>query len=116
MKNVIFDWSGTLVDDLPPVLEATNRIFAHYEREAMDRDEFRALTPNRELLAMLAEKSGGKLIEFDDLSSLPGQLETSPVPVSQQRSEPWWHRWLVFSMVASLLVAEWGIRRWKGMP
>ncbi len=41
MKNVIFDWSGTLVDDLPPVLEATNRIFAHYRREAMDRDEFR---------------------------------------------------------------------------
>ncbi|MGI9240267.1 MAG: HAD family hydrolase [Verrucomicrobiales bacterium] len=41
MKNVIFDWSGTLVDDLPPVLEATNRIFAHYRREAMDREEFR---------------------------------------------------------------------------
>ena len=41
MKNVIFDWSGTLVDDLPPVLEATNRIFAHYEREPMDREEFR---------------------------------------------------------------------------
>lgn len=41
MKNVIFDWSGTLVDDLPPVLEATNRIFAHYQRAPMDRDEFR---------------------------------------------------------------------------
>ena len=39
MKNVIFDWSGTLVDDLPPVLEATNRIFAHYRREEMDREE-----------------------------------------------------------------------------
>lgn len=41
MKNVIFDWSGTLVDDLPPVLEATNRIFTHYRRAPMDRDEFR---------------------------------------------------------------------------
>ena len=41
MKNVIFDWSGTLVDDLPPVLAATNRIFAHYKRDAMDREEFR---------------------------------------------------------------------------
>lgn len=38
---MIFDWSGTLVDDLPPVLEATNRIFAHYDRETMDREEFR---------------------------------------------------------------------------
>ena len=41
MKNIIFDWSGTLVDDLPPVLAATNRIFAHHGREQMDREEFR---------------------------------------------------------------------------
>jgi phosphoglycolate phosphatase len=41
MKNMIFDWSGTLVDDLPPVLDATNRIFAHHGRAEMDREEFR---------------------------------------------------------------------------
>lgn len=41
MENVIFDWSGTLVDDLPPVLAATNQIFAHYGRDQMDREEFR---------------------------------------------------------------------------
>jgi len=41
MRNIIFDWSGTLVDDLPPVLEATNQIFAHYGRAIMEREEFR---------------------------------------------------------------------------
>ncbi len=40
-RNLIFDWSGTLVDDLPPVLEATNRVFSLYGVAAMDREEFR---------------------------------------------------------------------------
>lgn len=41
MRNVIFDWSGTLVDDLGPVVEATNVVLAHYGLEAMDREQFR---------------------------------------------------------------------------
>ena len=27
IRNIIFDWSGTLVDDLPAVLQATNHVF-----------------------------------------------------------------------------------------
>lgn len=41
MRNVIFDWSGTVVDDLPPVVEATNVVLARYGLQAMDRDTFR---------------------------------------------------------------------------
>jgi len=40
IKNIIFDWSGTLVDDLPPVLEAMNRIFVENGHPAMSREEF----------------------------------------------------------------------------
>jgi len=40
-RNLIFDWSGTLVDDLGPVLEATNSVFEKYGLEAFDRDHFR---------------------------------------------------------------------------
>ncbi len=40
-RNLIFDWSGTLVDDLGPVLEATNLVFGKYGLESMDRDRFR---------------------------------------------------------------------------
>jgi len=40
-RNLIFDWSGTLVDDLPPVLDATNHVLAQYGRPPMDREEFR---------------------------------------------------------------------------
>lgn len=42
IRNIIFDWSGTLVDDLPAVLAATNHVFANSGRPAMSLDEFRA--------------------------------------------------------------------------
>ncbi|KAB2639347.1 MAG: HAD family hydrolase [Verrucomicrobia bacterium] len=39
--NLIFDWSGTLVDDLGPVLEATNAVLGRYGLAALDREGFR---------------------------------------------------------------------------
>jgi phosphoglycolate phosphatase-like HAD superfamily hydrolase/ADP-ribose pyrophosphatase YjhB (NUDIX family) len=41
IKNVIFDWSGTLVDDFEPVWQATNDIFRLYGLSEFTRDEFR---------------------------------------------------------------------------
>ena len=40
-KNIILDWSGTLVDDFGPVLEATNGIFKRFGRAPMTEAEFR---------------------------------------------------------------------------
>ena len=40
-RNLIFDWSGTLVDDLGPVIEATNFVLGKYGIGPMDREEFR---------------------------------------------------------------------------
>ena len=42
IRNVIFDWSGTLVDDLPAVWKATNYVLAQSERSEMSLEEFRA--------------------------------------------------------------------------
>jgi phosphoglycolate phosphatase len=42
IRNVIFDWSGTLVDDLPAVWRATNYVLTQAQREEMTLDEFRA--------------------------------------------------------------------------
>ena len=41
-KNLIFDWSGTLCDDLALTLEATNYVLAQYDRPALTREQFRA--------------------------------------------------------------------------
>lgn len=40
IKNLIFDWSGTLVDDLDPVVATTNAVLGHYGRAALTREEF----------------------------------------------------------------------------
>lgn len=42
IRNIIFDWSGTLVDDLPAVWEATNYVLAQAQRAEMTLDQFRA--------------------------------------------------------------------------
>jgi phosphoglycolate phosphatase-like HAD superfamily hydrolase len=41
LRNLLLDWSGTLVDDLPPVIGATNYVFAHHGRAPLSREEFR---------------------------------------------------------------------------
>ncbi|MES2924921.1 MAG: HAD hydrolase-like protein [Verrucomicrobiota bacterium] len=54
-RNLIFDWSGTLVDDLGPVIEATNAVLGKYEIAALDREAFRRVfrLPYREFYAEL---------------------------------------------------------------
>ncbi|MEP4076474.1 HAD hydrolase-like protein [Haloferula sp.] len=40
-RNLIFDWSGTLVDDLGPVIEATNHVLGVFGKPTLDRESFR---------------------------------------------------------------------------
>jgi phosphoglycolate phosphatase len=42
IRNIIFDWSGTLVDDLPAVWEATNYVLEQARCAPMTLDQFRA--------------------------------------------------------------------------
>ncbi|MSR66042.1 MAG: HAD family hydrolase [Pedosphaera sp.] len=41
IRNIIFDWSGTLVDDLPAVWLATNHVFVRGGLREMPLEEFR---------------------------------------------------------------------------
>lgn len=42
IRNIIFDWSGTLVDDLPAVWEASNFVLAQAGSSELSLDQFRA--------------------------------------------------------------------------
>src|SRR5262245_4468433 len=42
IRNIIFDWSGTLVDDLSAVWAATNHVLSQAGASEMSLDEFRA--------------------------------------------------------------------------
>lgn len=65
-RNLIFDWSGTLVDDLGPVIEATNAVLGKYAISALDREGFRRAfrLPYREFYAELLPD-----IPLDELES-----------------------------------------------
>lgn len=41
-RNIIFDWSGTLCDDLSLTIEATNYVLSQYGLPALDKAAFRA--------------------------------------------------------------------------
>ncbi len=87
IRNIIFDWSGTLVDDLPAVWEATNHVFAQSGIAPLSLEQFRAefalpftgfyqrYTPHVPM-AQLEEWFHGRFREVQDsVEALPHALE-----------------------------------------
>lgn len=79
-------------------------------------EEFRSLTPNVALLEAIARKTGGQVISAADLGSFARKLPGFKAPVMETWSYPLWHTPIMFTFALACLVAEWGLRRWKGMP
>ncbi|HEY5793005.1 MAG TPA: HAD family hydrolase [Chthoniobacterales bacterium] len=87
IRNLIFDWSGTLADDLPPVLVATNAIFREYGQRDLTLEEFRRhfRLPFSEFYAELLPEATLEGLEplyerffaglQDDVELLPGARE-----------------------------------------
>ncbi len=40
-RHILLDWSGTVVDDLPPVLAATNKVFEDFGHPPLSLEQFR---------------------------------------------------------------------------
>ncbi len=78
--------------------------------------EFRALKPNRALLETIAKKTGGEVVPLENLDKFVRNLPERHAPITEAWSEPLWHKPVVFLLVLACFVAEWGIRRWKGLP
>jgi uncharacterized membrane protein len=81
-----------------------------------DAEEFRSLQPNLALLESIARKTGGELVTMDDLEKFVRRLPDRRAPVTEATSFPLWHRPEVLLLVIGCFLAEWGIRRWKGLP
>ncbi len=79
-------------------------------------EEFRSLTPNVALLEDIARKTGGQVVSAEDLEKFVGRLPELKAPVMETWSYPAWHTPLMFGFALACLLAEWGLRRWKGMP
>ena len=79
-------------------------------------DEFHSLTPNIALLEQLARKTGGQVIDAKDLNSFVRRLPNIKAPIMESWSFPLWHTPEMFGFALICLLADWGLRRRKGMP
>ena len=79
-------------------------------------EEFRSLQPNRALLAEIARKTGGEIIPADKLVDFARSLPNRKAPITEAMTQPLWNQPLVFLLALACFLAEWGLRRWKGMP
>jgi phosphoglycolate phosphatase len=87
LRNLLLDWSGTLVDDMPPVIGATNFVLEKYGRPSLTRDEFRQkfrlpftefyeeYLPDVPLPELDAAFHGHFVTIQDDVTPLPGLYE-----------------------------------------
>jgi uncharacterized membrane protein len=79
-------------------------------------EEFRSLQPNTALLEAIARRTGGEVIPADKLEQFAAGLPNRQAPVMEQVSRPLWHTPALFALALACFVAEWGLRRARGLP
>lgn len=76
--------------------------------------EFRSISPDRKAMEELAEKTGGAVVEVEQLESLPQRLKNVPDLVVEVKVKPLWHTGMVFGLALLCLCGEWLVRRKHG--
>lgn len=79
-------------------------------------EEFRSLKPNRALLETLAGRTGGEVVPVGGLEKFVQGLPARKAPVTENAAIPLWHTPAMFLFALACFVAEWGVRRLKGLP
>lgn len=78
--------------------------------------EYQDLTTDMAYLERLAQSTGGRLVNADQLDEFVKHLPQDKIPVTETWSYPLWHQpWFYMSAIVCLC-GEWGLRRWKGFP
>ncbi|HYO23749.1 MAG TPA: glutamine amidotransferase, partial [Lacipirellulaceae bacterium] len=78
-------------------------------------DEFRRLAPDRRRLEEIASRTGGEVVELDQLDQFVGTLDSRGAPITEPWTRPLWHHPLFFIVTIGCRAGEWGLRRWKGL-
>jgi hypothetical protein len=78
-------------------------------------EEFRALKPNRALLEQIARRTGGQVVAMADLPKFVAKLPERGAPITESVAEPLWRLPSVFGFALACFLADWGLRRWRGL-
>jgi len=98
-------------EELPEKGEQINKFYVSDQSK-----EDKILIPDEKFLAELAEKTGGRVLQQDELNDFASNVPQENFKVVEERSEPIWNRPWVFIIIILLLSGEWWIRRTRGMP
>jgi len=79
-------------------------------------EEFASLEPNRALLEEIARRTKGEVIAQTELDKFAERLPKRAAPIMESRAWPLWQQSWVLLAVLGCFLAEWFLRRKKGLP
>jgi hypothetical protein len=86
----------------------------------LEAREFQSVRTNRPLLEKIARQTGGRLVEAGELDKFARSLPRREVPIAETWVRPLWDlpgiQPAIFLFALACFIAEWALRRWKGMP
>ncbi len=86
----------------------------------LEAREFRSIKVNRPLMEQIARRTGGRVVELDELPDFARDLPNRKVPITTVWVRPLWDLPgilpAIFLLALLCLLVEWALRRWKGIP
>jgi hypothetical protein len=78
--------------------------------------ELSDLSANHDLLAKIADASGGRLFLPDEVREIPKMFKKVEESISQYQEVSLWDRWPWLLILFSLMMCEWVTRKLNGLP
>ncbi len=99
-------------DIAPPVGEPTPSVFVRVEQPDLEK---RRPEANHDVLERIAESTGGRVIELDQLEAEFETIRDRSVKIPDDITEPLWDSKLVLILFGLLITTEWVMRKAFGM-
>ena len=78
--------------------------------------ELSDVSTNRDLLTQIADASGGRLFLPDEVRDLPQMFRTVDEVTTTYEEVTLWDRWPWLIILFTLMMTDWVIRKWNGLP
>jgi hypothetical protein len=109
------EWADQLQGPPGPDGRAT-KLRATFDVLPPDNEELVELSANLPLLEELAATTKGQVFTPDQVAELLEKLATQSATVDHRVDRPFRKSWWTLIVILALLSAEWGLRKWSGLP
>jgi len=92
------------------------KLRATFEMLPPDHEELVELSANLPLMEELAATTRGQVFTPDQAAELVEKLIAQTATVEHRVDRPFRKSWLTLLLILGLLSAEWGLRKWAGLP